>query len=756
MPENKLQLIIEAYNKSKDAFAELEKAIKDVETSTARTSRASTGLLARMKENWMALSAAAVAAWMAIQKAMQYVELGARALQAETAYRRTTESLKVNADEMVEAMKKASSATIDESHLMQKAIKAMAQDVDPEKIPALFEAARVGAVKAGEDIGAVADVLIDSVANELPRMLRKFGLISKEEMNLFNKAIAAGAENLNLLDMVLANAQIQAAKMGVETYNAAIAVQQFKAQTEELKESVGKGLIEGLQKLMGGLQGIAGVALGAAAGIFGLLQGMAEAHAKIAPEHRVAGIKEAAEYWRIQKEAAIAASDELYKRSLQNIYGEGLPGQVKTQAELDKARAKAEAEKTRILEEWKKAAKAKEEAAKAKEWETARRGLLADISGAGLDEFEKKLIDIDKKAEDLRAKFGKKKEIETWAEAMKGEISTEQARKDFEEWLKIEKGHEEWRKKVASDTKAAREGEINDRLAALDLAEKEGTFHRDTIEERIALMEESRDIQEDYLATLDKQKDPASWYAQLSAINATKSKLAELRGELHPVFTSLNKYAEEATDVWKQVGTAVTGVFSKMEDALTEFVMSGKFKFEDFANAVIRDLVRIAVRAQITGPIAGFFSGLFGGGETGRYTSPELATGSTAGYEIGIIPGSHRGGMGNEPTFYRIVPNPGLLQRYHRGLGPGERYSITTDEEMILTPGQQKRVAELLQSGGGGKSGGDTYNIVNLSMPITAMDSRSVSQHLAQHKNQIVGMLQEAFNKLGKKGPLGQ
>ena len=68
---------------------------------------------------------------------------------------------------------------------------------------------------------------------------------------------------------------------------------------------------------------------------------------------------------------------------------------------------------------------------------------------------------------------------------------------------------------------------------------------------------------------------------------------------------------------------------------------------------------------------------------------------------IGSFFGFHSGGMGSEPTFVRLAPNPALLPRYHGGLGPGERYSITRDDEMILTPGQQKRVIELARGSAG-------------------------------------------------------
>ena len=95
------------------------------------------------------------------------------------------------------------------------------------------------------------------------------------------------------------------------------------------------------------------------------------------------------------------------------------------------------------------------------------------------------------------------------------------------------------------------------------------------------------------------------------------------------------KDAADAVNVWQaawdyantttqgymnQIGEVTLRAFSGMEDAITNFVMTGKKNFTDFANSVIADLMRIAVRASITAPLAGMFGSIFsgfGGGSTG-------------------------------------------------------------------------------------------------------------------------------------------
>jgi lambda family phage tail tape measure protein len=79
----------------------------------------------------------------------------------------------------------------------------------------------------------------------------------------------------------------------------------------------------------------------------------------------------------------------------------------------------------------------------------------------------------------------------------------------------------------------------------------------------------------------------------------------------------LREYADEATNVGKQIEDATKNSFNSMADALTDFVMGGKLDFASLANSIIKDLIRIAIQSSITGPLAGALgqglSGLFGG-----------------------------------------------------------------------------------------------------------------------------------------------
>ena len=92
------------------------------------------------------------------------------------------------------------------------------------------------------------------------------------------------------------------------------------------------------------------------------------------------------------------------------------------------------------------------------------------------------------------------------------------------------------------------------------------------------------------------------------------------------VTRALRDIAEEAGDSAGFMEDATQRAFSSMEDALVEFVTTGKLEFADLANSIIAELARIAIRKSIIEPLAeglegvlgDFFIRLFGGGAPNR------------------------------------------------------------------------------------------------------------------------------------------
>lgn len=89
--------------------------------------------------------------------------------------------------------------------------------------------------------------------------------------------------------------------------------------------------------------------------------------------------------------------------------------------------------------------------------------------------------------------------------------------------------------------------------------------------------------------------------------------------------TALRKYQEEIANVAASTEAAMSRAFKGMEDALVNFVKTGKLDFKSLADSIITDLIRIEIQRSIMKPLttamdnAGGLSGLvksfFGGGK---------------------------------------------------------------------------------------------------------------------------------------------
>lgn len=127
------------------------------------------------------------------------------------------------------------------------------------------------------------------------------------------------------------------------------------------------------------------------------------------------------------------------------------------------------------------------------------------------------------------------------------------------------------------------------------------------------------------------------------------------RNPIHRTWTegavdALERYRESVKDVGGDIELFFTNSLNRLEDQFTEFFTTGKFEFQNFADAILRDLNRIFVRQAITAPLAGaiqgsvedgFLGNLFGSrqmAEGGIVTRPTLATIGERGRPEAVIP----------------------------------------------------------------------------------------------------------------------
>lgn len=159
------------------------------------------------------------------------------------------------------------------------------------------------------------------------------------------------------------------------------------------------------------------------------------------------------------------------------------------------------------------------------------------------------------------------------------------------------------------------------------------------------------------------------------------------------------EWADDATNAGLQAQEVVTNALNNMEDALVDFVKTGKLNFEDFANAVLEDLLRIQIRAIMVQAISGASGLFFHDGMEPTYTPPRLHTGLQA----GKVPGTSAVKLHNglKPDEFSAI------------LQVGERVTSKRDVESQNREMQQYEQWKL--SNGGQQSGGN----VSVSVPVS-------------------------------------
>lgn len=139
------------------------------------------------------------------------------------------------------------------------------------------------------------------------------------------------------------------------------------------------------------------------------------------------------------------------------------------------------------------------------------------------------------------------------------------------------------------------------------------------------------------------------------------------------VVKSLTDYAAKARDIGADVGNALVNAFQGAENAIGEFVKTGKLKFGDLVTSLIADLAKLAARRFILGPIANALSGVLG---------------SAGGLFANIL---HAGGVVSASGPGRMVPAMAFAgaPRMHSGgwagLRPDEVPAILQRGERVLS-----------------------------------------------------------------------
>ena len=170
------------------------------------------------------------------------------------------------------------------------------------------------------------------------------------------------------------------------------------------------------------------------------------------------------------------------------------------------------------------------------------------------------------------------------------------------------------------------------------------------------------------------------------------------------------KAMKDAEDYTKSLGKVGENIFNSMADGLADFVMTGKIKFKDFANSVIRDLLRIFARWALMKGIEAIV-GYFTGGASTAVTG---------------------------------VVKPGTKQ--HGGsVSAGSPYVVGEAGPEMFVPNTSGNIIPNNQMGA--EAGGE----VTVNFNVTAMDASSFDEMLLERKGLIIGTIQQAFRQQGRR-----
>jgi len=167
---------------------------------------------------------------------------------------------------------------------------------------------------------------------------------------------------------------------------------------------------------------------------------------------------------------------------------------------------------------------------------------------------------------------------------------------------------------------------------------------------------------------------------------------------------SLKDYATKAANVGKGIGDALVGAFTSAENAIGEFVKTGKLDFRSLVTSLLADMAKLSARKFILGPLANALSGALG--NLGSIFAPVLHAGSVVGsaapqrmvpaMAFAGAPRMHSGGAVGAPTWAGLRPDevPAILQKGERVLNRREARNYGQSPAQNITINIQTRDAE--------------------------------------------------------------
>ena len=141
---------------------------------------------------------------------------------------------------------------------------------------------------------------------------------------------------------------------------------------------------------------------------------------------------------------------------------------------------------------------------------------------------------------------------------------------------------------------------------------------------------------------------PESYFRKIEESATGASKAIE-KGFGQTMRDKLKGFNDSLKTVQESMADVVTKGIKGMEDALVNFVMTGKLNFKSLTRSIISDMARIAIQQTITKPFGNFIQGLF----TKNADGNAFVNGQVQKYAYG--------GIVNRPTLFPMANGMGLM-----------------------------------------------------------------------------------------------
>jgi hypothetical protein len=377
-----------------------------------------TSLLSKMKANWIAASVAIYAAMSAAQKAWGLAEVAASYAEQRGILDNLSRKYKTTAEEIVKSMRFASEGMIANADLMRIAVGGLAKGLNPDQLIKLADAAKLLSDTVGTDAKTALDALTQSLETGRVRGLKAYGGTVIDLRKAFGE-LETQLTEAEKAQAMYAMIMIHATKLQKEQTGV---VDQTADKMERMTASYNNATLavgNFFKTIIGGIYDFFTVApegLGSVFDLTGQRDGKAETP-------KTAADRAIAEY-----ERQLAALKKL----------------LESRKDATSSIKNMSKEAERLAEAWK----------------GAMTSMDTDLQKVGLDDFERKLVDITRKAEELKLKFagiqGAGDKIAAWEATMGDEAAIEAGKKDFDDYLKQLEQQQRIEKEVARNAEEAR------------------------------------------------------------------------------------------------------------------------------------------------------------------------------------------------------------------------------------------------------------------------------------------------------------